>query len=67
MNFIKKLLGKSNSTKELKFGLAMDGYEQIAKTREYLDYIEEHLHNVNKAFIELSDACDGKMPYEERS
>lgn len=62
MNFIKKLFKKEEQEqKQLKFGLVMDGYKQIAKTREYLDYIEEHLFNVNKAFIELSEACNGKM------
>ena len=35
----------------------MDGQRYIDKTREYLDYLEEHLNNVAKAFNELSEAC----------
>lgn len=38
----------------------MKAYAYIKASREYLDYIEEHLINVAKAFSELSDACDGK-------
>lgn len=37
----------------------MKGQDYIDKTRAYLDYLEEHLENVRKAFIELSKACDG--------
>ena len=37
----------------------MDGQDYIDKTREYLDYIEDHLNNVKRAFIELSRACEG--------
>ena len=33
--------------------------EKIRKTREYLDYIEEHVENVRKAFIEFSEKCNG--------
>ncbi len=29
----------------------------IKKTREYLDYLEEHIENVRKAFSEISDKC----------
>ena len=39
----------------------MKGQDYIDKSREYLDYLEEHLENVRQAFIELSNACDGKM------
>ena len=35
----------------------MNTLEVIQKTREYLDYIEEHIHNVNKAWIELQEKC----------
>ncbi len=35
----------------------MTGEEHIKKTREYLDYLEEHLSNVQKAFQEVSDKC----------
>ncbi len=35
----------------------MAGQDYISKFREYLDYIEEHLNNVNKAFEEVSWAC----------
>ncbi len=38
----------------------MNGQDYIDKTREYLDYLEEHLNNVAKAFSELTMACDGK-------
>lgn len=37
----------------------MDGQAYIDQTREYLDYIEDHLNNVKRAFTELSKACDG--------
>jgi len=29
----------------------------IIKTREYLDYIEEHVDNVHKAWVQLSEKC----------
>lgn len=38
----------------------MRGQDYIDSTRKYLDYLEEHLSNVAKAFNELSEACDGK-------
>ena len=38
----------------------MGAYDYIKSSRDYLDYIEEHLVNVARAFSELSDACDGK-------
>jgi len=31
--------------------------ERIKKTREYLDYIEEHYMNVQKAWKELQQKC----------
>ncbi len=34
--------------------------ELINKTREYLDYVERHFDNVQKAWQELNDKCDGK-------
>lgn len=37
----------------------MKGQDYIDKTRAYLDYLEEHLNNVQFAFTEVSDACDG--------
>jgi len=37
----------------------MVGLEYIKRTREYLDYLEEHLVNIAKAFQEVSEACDG--------
>jgi len=37
----------------------MKGQDYINKTREYLDYLEEHLENVRRAFCELSEKCDG--------
>lgn len=39
----------------------MDAEKYIASSRAYLDYIEEHLSNVKKAFDELTRACEGKM------
>ena len=39
----------------------MKGFEYINKTREYLDYLEEHLTLVHRAFCEINDACDGKQ------
>jgi hypothetical protein len=38
----------------------MKGQDYIDATRAYLDYLEEHLNNVAKAFDALSRACDGK-------
>ena len=35
----------------------MKGQDYIDKTREYLNYLEEHLKNVQFAFTELSNAC----------
>ncbi len=37
----------------------MIGQDYIEKTREYLNYLEEHLENVKFAFTELSNACEG--------
>ena len=37
----------------------MEAQKYIQKTREYLDYVEEHIENVRKAFIAVSDACNG--------
>jgi hypothetical protein len=37
----------------------MKGQDYIDKSRQYLDYLEEHLKNVQFAFTEVSDACDG--------
>lgn len=34
--------------------------ELIKKTREYLDYIEEHYNNVQKSFEILKEKCAGK-------
>lgn len=38
----------------------MKGFDYIRATRNYCDYLEEHLTNVSKAFTELTQACDGK-------
>ena len=35
----------------------MKALELINKTREYLDYLEEHILNVGKAWNELQDKC----------
>ncbi len=40
--------------------------EQIRKTREYLDYIEEHVLNVRKAWNELQQKCkDMRFIYDD--
>ena len=35
----------------------MKATEYIAKTREYLFYLEEHIENVRRAFIYISEMC----------
>ncbi len=40
----------------------MKGQDYIDQTRKYLDYLEEHLNNVAKAFQEISEACKD-MPW----
>jgi len=35
----------------------MKAYEYIKKTREYLNYLEDHINNVRKAFQEVAEAC----------
>jgi len=35
----------------------MEGFKYVAKFREYLDYLEEHLENVRRAFNQLTVAC----------
>jgi hypothetical protein len=35
----------------------MRAHEYIKTTRQYLDYLEEHIENIRKAFCELSDKC----------
>ena len=37
----------------------MKGFQYIKAFRDYIDYIEEHLENVIKAFNELSIICKG--------
>jgi len=37
----------------------MLGHQYIKATRDYCDYIEEHLNNVYRAFHEVAKACDG--------
>jgi len=37
----------------------MEGQNNIDESRRYLDYLEEHLENVRRAFNELSKICDG--------
>ncbi len=43
----------------MKYIQRMNGQDYIDKTRLYLDYLEEHLTNVRRAFEDLSDACGG--------
>jgi len=40
--------------------LHMEGFKYIDKIREYCDYVENHLININKAFDEIERACNGK-------
>lgn len=35
----------------------MEALNLITKTREYLNYLEEHILNIQKAWIELQDKC----------
>lgn len=35
----------------------MKALEYIQKTREYLDYLERHIRNVQKAWEEIQDKC----------
>jgi len=37
----------------------MHALDYINETRAYLDYLEEHINNVSKAFDYLSEACNG--------
>lgn len=37
----------------------MEGKKYIDRTREYLDYLEDHLTKVAIAFDDLSNACEG--------
>lgn len=37
----------------------MAGLELVRKTRDYCDYLEDHLRNVARAFMYLSSACAG--------
>jgi hypothetical protein len=37
----------------------MEGLKYVYKIRDHLDYLEEHLENVRKAFNELSKKCIG--------
>lgn len=39
----------------------MEAQKVIAKYREYLDYVSEHIENVRRAFVELTLACDGML------
>ena len=51
---------KKKEITESRFIRRMKGEDYIESTRKYLDYLQEHLANVSKAFSELSEACDGK-------
>lgn len=56
-------INKKQAKEIPKFITRMDGQDYIDATRKYLDYLEDHLNNVAKAFNELSEACDGKEEY----
>ncbi len=51
---------KKKGATESRFVRRMKGEDYIDNTKLYLDYLQEHLANVSKAFSELSEACDGK-------
>lgn len=51
---------KKRQKKMPEFITRMRGQDYIDSTRRYLDYLEEHLSNVARAFSELSEACNGK-------
>ena len=59
MNLLNLFRKKTDATKS-RFIMRMKGEDYIQSTRKYLDYLQEHLANVSKAFSELSEACDGK-------
>ena len=58
LNLFKK--PKQEDEKYSRYIDRMKAQDYIDSTRLYLDYVEEHLQYVAKAFAELSDACDGK-------
>jgi len=60
INFFKKKKEKVCLKEDMEIVLCMEGYKHIDKIREYCDYVENHLINVNKAFNELEKACNGK-------
>ncbi len=39
--------------------ITLAGFEYIEKTREYLNYLEEHFKNIERAFEEVVKALDG--------
>ena len=39
--------------------ITLAGFEYISKTRDYLDYLEEHFKNIERAFEEVVKALDG--------
>ncbi len=46
--------------KDMRFIKRMAAQDYIDKTREYLDYVEEHIENVRMSFVELNDKCQGQ-------
>lgn len=46
-----------NTNNRVKFIQRMDAMDHIDKTREYLDYVEEHINNVQRAFAEIVGKC----------
>ena len=46
--------------------MTMYAIEQIKRTREYLDYLEEHINNVSRAWRLLQDRCkDMRFIYDD--
>ena len=37
--------------------MTLKGHKYIKATRDYLDYLEEHFNNIEKAFDEITKAC----------
>ena len=52
---------KEVKERDLRYIPRMDAQDYIDKTREYLDYVEEHIENVRLSFIELHDKCAGEV------
>ena len=50
-------MSEEKENPDMRYLPRMDAQDYIDKTREYLDYVEEHIENVRLSFIELVDKC----------